>query len=94
VIIDLSVFGQLLGEKLGLGAFAGGMLMGLILTVIILFPVTLIARRKGGGFLPEMLAGFAIFGMNIAFGWWPIWMLIILAFLVALLYGPQIAGRD
>jgi hypothetical protein len=93
-MVGLSEFGQLLGERLGLTAFQGGLLMGVIVLVIIIFPVTLISRRKGGGVLVELIAGVGIFGLNIAFGWWPIWMIIILAFLAALIYGPRLAGRD
>jgi len=90
-MIDLSSFGELLGEKLGIGAFAGGMLIGFILLVVVLFPITLIARKKGSGYLAEMVFGISIFGLNIAFGWWPVWMIIILAFLIALLYGENIS---
>ena len=89
--IDLSEFGTSLGEKLGIGAFAGGLLMGLIFEAVILFPLTMISRRKGSGYMAEMIFGLGVFGLNIAMGWWPVWMIIILCFLIALLFGKDIA---
>ena len=89
--IDLSSFGTSLGEKLGIGDFAGNLLMGLIILLVLMFPIIMISRRRGSGFMAEMIFGIATMCFNIAVGFWPPWILIIVCFLIALLFADKIA---
>ena len=81
---------QAVGEKLGIGTFAGGILLGIILLAIFMFPIMMIARRRGTGFMAELIFGLAIFGFCIAVNWFPIWFIVILTFLVAILFAKKI----
>lgn len=90
-MVDLSSFGEILGEKLGIGTFAGGLLMGLIVLAIFLIPLAMISIKRGN-FLMAMIGGISVYGFNVAVGWFPVWMFIILVFLIVLLFGKKIAG--
>jgi hypothetical protein len=79
-----------LGERLGVGEFAGGLICSVILLMMTVFPTALLnrSRRGGGGPIAELIIGIATLSICIAIGWLPTWILLIMILLVvALLSG-------
>lgn len=80
-----------LGEALGIGTFAGGILA----TVIMLgagFIIMGIAFRRRPTPLETLLLGFSIIGFAVSIAWFPVWFFAIIIALVAFLFGKQILG--
>jgi len=84
-----------LGERLSVGTFAGGLIASSIVLMMTLLPVTIInrSRKGGGGIIAELIIGLAILGVCVAITWFPIWIYVLLCFLVALLFNGEIRGK-
>jgi len=57
-----------------------------------LLPVAIIARKKGSSIYIELFVSFCIMGICLALGWLPVWIALIFALLVALMFGDKIKG--
>jgi hypothetical protein len=81
-------FGTQLGVQLGIGPFAGGLLMSIIFMCIFLFPVLFLCRENP--VLPALMVGFATMSFCVAIGWLSYWVLLMMALLVALLFSGTV----
>jgi len=78
---------------MGIPLFAGQLLCSTIILLIFVLPTALIARKKGGSPIAELMLGLCSMGVCLALGWMPYWILLVLVLLIALMYGSAIAGK-
>jgi len=92
--VNLLALHEALGERLGVGTFAGGLIASAILLMMTILPVALInrSRKGGGGPVAEIFIGMVILGVCVAITWFPIWIFILLCFLTALMFSDKITG--
>ena len=92
--VNLLTLHEQLGERLGVGTFAGGLIASAILLMIFILPVALInrSRKGGGGPVAELFLGLAILGVCVAITWFPVWIFVLLCFLTALMFSDKITG--
>lgn len=92
--VNLLTLHEALGEQLGVGTFAGGLIASAILLMMTVLPVALInrSRRGGGGPIAEIFIGMTILGVCVAITWFPVWVFVLLAFIIALLFSDKITG--
>jgi len=92
--VNLLTLHEALGERLGVGTFAGGLIASAILLMMFIMPVALInrSRKGGGGPMAELFIGLTILGVCVAITWFPIWIFVLLCFLVAVLFSDKITG--
>lgn len=92
--VDLLNLPVQLGERLGVGTFAGGLIASSILLMMGILPVALInrSRKGGGGPIAEIFIGMIILGVCVAITWFPIWIFVLLCFLIALMFSDKITG--
>jgi len=83
-----------LGEMLGIGTFAGGIIASTILLMAGILPVMLInrSRKAGGGPMAEFVIGLTILGVCVAIMWFPLWVFVLLCFFTAVLMSDKITG--
>lgn len=89
VDIDITEFDDRLGEALGVGAFGGGLIISVFTLILFLGLIGLVSRRAPSTMM-VLLLGTADLSMCIAFGWFPVWSLIIVVLLVAFMFGGKI----
>jgi hypothetical protein len=89
--IDITILDNLLGSYLGIGEFAGGILLGIIFIAMWTFP--LLFARSNKILMASLFIGIGCVCFNVAVGWFPVWILIVLAFLIALLFASSIVKR-
>lgn len=75
-----------LGNKLGISTFAGGLLMSTVVLFAFLFPLVL--WRKSG--LIVLVVSFSVMGFMIAIEWLPYWIVLIVGLLVTVMYFDKI----
>ena len=92
--INLLTLHEALGERLGVGTFAGGLIASSILLMMGILPVALINRRRngGGGPIAEIFVGMVLLGVCVAITWFPIWIFVLLCFLIALMFSDELKG--
>jgi len=78
---------------MGIPLFAGQLLCSTIILLIFVLPTALIARKKNASPIAELVLGLCVMGVCLALGWLPYWILLILAFLIALMYADKITGK-
>lgn len=78
-----------LGERLGVSTFAGGLIASAILFMMAIMPMALISRKRGTGFIAELVVGFVVMGVCIAIDWLPYWFLLIFSMIVALMFSGK-----
>ena len=90
--INLLTLHEALGERLGVGTFAGGLIASVIFLMMTVFPVAMInrSRKGGGGFMAELIVGMAVLGVCVAVTWFPVWIFVLLAFMIALLFSGKL----
>jgi len=90
--VNLLTLHEALGERLGVGTFAGGLIASSILLMMTILPIALInrSRKGGGGPIAELFMGMVILGVCVAITWFPVWIFVLLCFLVALLFSDKI----
>ena len=86
--IEFADFGNQLGIQLGIGPFAGGLLMSLIFMSIFLFPTLMLCRKNP--VLPALMVGFGAMSFCVAVQWLSYWVLLMMALLVALLFSGSV----
>lgn len=90
--VNIMDFPKQLSEKLGLPTggdyFAGKILASVIFMCLPLFPTMIIAKKDP--VIPGLLVGLGMLGFCTALGWMPIWFMLIICMLVALLFSGQI----
>lgn len=84
-----------LGEKLGIGAFAGGILATSILILIFVLPTGMLIRKHGE--LVLIAETICLMSFSIAVLWCPVWILLILCLIIGLMYSGKarewVSGR-
>ena len=78
----------MLGEKLNIGEFAGGLLLSLIFMSMWIFP--LLFAKSSKILIASLFIGVASMSCCIAFGWLPVWLLVVVVLLIALGFGDKI----
>lgn len=87
--IDLTEFDDRLGDALGIGAFAGGIVATFIILFIALGCLGAVMKRRPSDAM-VLFFGFVVLTLGIACGWWPIWSIVFLILLVSLMFGTKI----
>lgn len=91
--IDLASFDDMLAEKLGIDLFAARTLASTILLCLFLFPTMMICGYFGGFAAvaySSIVVGVPVLGICIALGWLPVWVLVVIVIMIALLIGSKI----
>lgn len=89
--IDLTDFDDLLGDALGIPAFGGGLLATMLLLFIVLGCLGAAMKRAPSSIM-TMTIIIAVCCFAIMCGWFPVWTLIMIVLMVALLFGNKIIG--
>ena len=79
-------------DSLNVDLFAGQLICSCVFVMILLLPITMIARSKHASWIPEVAITLITLGICIGIGWLPVWFLLILALLVALMFSDKITG--
>jgi hypothetical protein len=84
-----------IATQLGVSSFVGGLVASCILLMIVALPVFILTLKARSNSLPMfmMFTGFAVFGLEVAIGWLPIWIFVIVALLIALMFGSKFAEK-
>jgi hypothetical protein len=92
--VNLLTLHEALGERLGVGTFAGGLIASAILLMMTILPVALInrSRKGGGGPIAEIVVGLTVLSVCIAITWLPVWLLLVVTLILALAYMDKIKG--
>jgi len=89
--IDLTDFDDKLGDALGIPAFGGGLLATMILLFIVLGCLG-IAQKRAPSSMVTLTMIIMVSSFAIMCGWFPVWTLIVLVLLIAVLWGQKIVG--
>jgi len=79
-----------LGLALGIDTFVAGLLLGLIMLLSCMSPLIFASKERP---IWATIIGFSVCSFNVAIGWFPVWLLVVLVLIVALLYGERITKR-
>ena len=90
--VDLSEMPQRLGDNLNMSLLAGQMLLSSLILALFLFPTMLLTKRSGQQGLAVIIMSFMVMGSLVAFGWLPIWFLLVTALIIALLFAGKMRG--
>ncbi len=90
--INLFDIPEALGEKLGVDAFAGGLLASAILILIFILPTTMLLRGSRHTTLIVMALLIFLYGFCVAISWIPVWTVIVFTFILSLLFAKDIKG--
>lgn len=82
---------EVLGERLGIGEFAGGLLLTLFTLFVFLGTLGAVTRRVPSRGM-TLLIGISVQAFCIAVGWFPVWSLVFEILLIALFFGRRIIG--
>jgi len=86
--VTLGNFPSILAERLGTTLFVGQLMASLIIIMLAL-SISLVAF-KGKNAYASMIAGISAMCLTTALGWWPVWALIIVSLITALMFaGPM-----
>lgn len=86
-----------LALNLNIDTFSGQLICSLILIMVCILPVTIIARSKKASWVAETATAIGVFGVCVAIDWLPVWSLLVLCIIIALMvagrFRGMIAGR-
>ncbi len=85
--VNLLNIPEYLGEKLGVGTFAGGLLAGALVLVAFLMPAVLLAKGKGSALIFIIIIGLVLMGFEVAIAWLPVWLFTVVILMIALFGG-------
>ena len=92
-VVNLPDFPQKLCDALGMptNLFAGQLLASSIVLALFLLPVVFACSRFNKDvMIPSVFVGFLSLSFCIAVGWLPYWLLIMVAILIALMFGSSV----
>jgi len=89
---SLSAFPIALGMMLGIGDFGGRMLASVIVILIFMLPTAYASKDLKDPTIPLIVVGFSVLGLLIGIGYLPVWVLLIVVLMIALLYANKIGG--
>ena len=84
--VDIGEFDDYLAERLNIPLFAAQMMTGMLVIALFLFPTLMLTKGQENQLLIGLVVGLGAMGFNIAMGWWPYWLLLIIAFITALMF--------
>ena len=90
--VNLMEAPERLGSALGIGTFAGGLLITVIIEASVFIIIGVALRRRFTAFETVMLS-FPVLGFCTATGWFPAWFLVLLVLIVALMFSDKITGK-
>ena len=86
--INLTYFPTALANKLSISPFAGGMLASMILTLAFVLPTAIWSKTL----IPPLFMGILCLGACIAMDWLDYWFLLLIAMLIALMFGSKMSS--
>ena len=86
--LNLTYFPTALAAKLSISVFAGGILASMILTLAFVLPTAIWSKTL----IPPLFIGILSLGACIAFGWLDYWFLLLIAMLIALMFGSKMSA--
>lgn len=87
-MLNMTVIPEVFGDLLGLSIESGGVFVSVLVVLVFTFSISLLT--DGFNILPIVITSIGLFTMFTFFGWFPIWILIIIALLTAILYSKEI----
>ena len=87
--INLTDIPYRVADSLNIDVFAGQLICSCIFMMILLLPITIIARSKHASWIPEVAMALIAMGICIGIGWLPVWFLLILSLLIALMFAGK-----
>jgi len=87
--ISLMDIPELLGEAFGVSTFAGGLIASLIFSVMVLLPSGMLIRGRHAS-LVMIIEGLGVFAICIAIAWLPLFLIIVLCMIIALLFSGNV----
>lgn len=88
--LSLMYLDNWLALALNIDVFIAGLLLGLIILLACMSPLIF---AKGERPIWATIIGFAVSCFNVAMGWFPVWELVVIVLLVALLYSDKITKK-
>ncbi len=85
--VDILNFPQALANQTNLPLFACQLICSSIVLFMFLLPLNAVIKKDRT--IVNLLVGLPILGVCIAIGWFPVWILLILCLLVAIMYGRK-----
>lgn len=70
--------------------FVGGIVLTLLLTCLMMFPIVMMGRKRNWGYFPEIVTVFLGLVAGVAIGWLNYWVLLVVCLIVALLFSGKI----
>ena len=86
--INLTSFPTILADKLSITDFAGGIVASLILTLAFILPTAIYSKTL----IPPLFVGILCLGACIAMNWLDYWFLLLIAMLIALMFGSKMSA--
>ena len=86
--LNLTYFPTALATKLSISVFAGGILASMILTLAFVLPTAIWSKT----ILPPLFVGTLCLGLCIAMDWLDYWFLLLIAMLIALMFGSKMSS--
>lgn len=86
--LNLTEFDDALADKLSISVFAGGILASMILTLAFIIPTAIWSKTL----LPPLFVGLLTIGFSIAVGWLDYWFLLLIAMIIALMFGSKMSS--
>ena len=90
--INLTDIPYRVADSLNTDLFAAQLICSSIFMMIGMLPIAIITRSKHASWIPEVAITLVIMGVCIGIGWLPVWFLLIMSMLVALMLGLRIRG--
>jgi hypothetical protein len=84
--VNIMDFPQYLSEAIGIPVFASQLLISTILLFAVLLPCAIWAKSS----LLPIIVGFPMMGILVALQWLPIWFLLLISLIVALIYAKEL----
>lgn len=87
--INLTHIPIALADQMNIDLFPAQLFCSSVFMMIVIMPVSIIARSKRASFIPEVAISLIVMGFLIGIGWLPYWFLIILSVLIALMFAGK-----
>lgn len=96
-VYNLTALPDQVATHMQIDIFSAGLLCSGVLLLMALIPTTIIARSKKSSWMPEIAVTLIFLGFEIAIGWLPVFFIVMLCFIVALMFSSRmrtwITGR-
>ncbi len=89
-VYDLGALPAQVALHMQIDEFSAGLLCSGVLLLMALIPTTIIARSKKSSWIPEIAVTLIFMGFEIGIGWLPIFFIVVLCFLIAMMFSSRV----